>query len=506
MKITDFLDNGEQRQVLIIQYLMTEFGGIKITELASRLGSNRNTTKEDLDKLTNNLIALNNPIELIIDGNVVNLIVHERISFTKIVYFFLKDSLKYKLLLHMLTSKQVGYQTLAEMLNISLSTLTRKIRDLNQTLDKYHLKIHKGRIIGPEIAIRYFYFQLFWFGNPYQVNMEKFLNPSVMDLLTFLEKNLDYPFTAEGRVKLCIWLYITKCRFRNTKVNHELPLSEALHLAFNQSAFVGLQEVFIRFFSRYAFQWNQSESQYLYLFMIANYTLEIENEHVQMLSEIAQNNQTIASVNETFFSELYRHFSPELLTEKVKKIMTFSVLQIHYKILYFPSFFSIWGNINRQSQLISRPNPELNRLAEQLMQITFKHVRLEINREKTYNEESVKKEIFNRYLVILYIIYRQLDIHLNVGCDFPFEDSMNALLIEEIEDQINPKIKARFTEFNKQNSYDVVITYKDENPELPNSTPVYTLLSIEHNIDFPVLEEFLDKYYQNKIHSKVNLL
>lgn len=505
LRTTDFLDAGEQRQIQIIRVLMTDSEGIMVANLARKLTINRSTLKEDLEKLQANLLRLDNAVEVVDEENLIRLVINEQISFTKIIYSFLQRSLKYQILLHLLTSKQVSYGTLAETMSISLSTLTRKIRDLNAILNKYHLKIHQGKIEGSEIAIRYFYFQLFWFGNPYQVNVDEFVNPSVKDLLSFLESNLDYPFTEEGQVKLCIWLYITKCRFRNTKVSHELPLPEQLFTDLNRSAFVGLQDLFIRFFSRYAFQWNQSESEYLYLFMIANYTLELDNPHVQDLIKIAKSNQKIDQMDKTFLEELYTHFDPSLLKDELTKKVYFTLLQVHYKALYFPSFFSIWGNTNLQERLEQVPNLALQQLANRMTEKTFSLIQSSKLGKRNFYAESVKKELHNRYTVLLHAIYNELDIVLQVGCDFPFEASMNTIIIENIEERINHRIKVNFVRFRRGETYDAIITYKDSDALMTEIVPVYTLLSIEHNIDFPILENFLYQNYQNKINLKVNL-
>lgn len=55
-------------------------------------------------------------------------------------------------------------------LNISSATLSRRVKELNDSLNEFHLKIKSGRLTGPESQIRYFYFQLFWFGRPYLEN------------------------------------------------------------------------------------------------------------------------------------------------------------------------------------------------------------------------------------------------------------------------------------------------------------------------------------------------
>lgn len=58
--------------------------------------------------------------------------------------------------------------------NISLATLSRRVKELNDSLKEFHLKIKSGRLTGPENQIRYFYFQLFWFGRPYLENKKEY--------------------------------------------------------------------------------------------------------------------------------------------------------------------------------------------------------------------------------------------------------------------------------------------------------------------------------------------
>lgn len=90
--------------------------------------------------------------------------ISENMSIQLVIHAYIRKSSKFKLLELLLTSSYSNLESLSRRLFISYSSVRRDIKDLNQLLSKYSLKISAKdgvRLEGDELGIRLFYTILF---------------------------------------------------------------------------------------------------------------------------------------------------------------------------------------------------------------------------------------------------------------------------------------------------------------------------------------------------------
>lgn len=99
--------------------------------------------------------------EFLIHSNLGFRLIRKTISFKKMIDFYAHQELSYSLLQELFLYRELISYDFYENHHVSESTLRRKIRAINQSLNKYNLHItfaQKIKLTGSEIAIRSFYF------------------------------------------------------------------------------------------------------------------------------------------------------------------------------------------------------------------------------------------------------------------------------------------------------------------------------------------------------------
>ncbi|NLM67836.1 MAG: helix-turn-helix domain-containing protein [Enterococcus sp.] len=114
--------------------------------------------------------TLKSDIELLYSENECRLIIHQRYgiklvreqkSLKKLLNYYIQQELSFILLRDLLLHRELISYDFLEESHVSESTLRRKIKTINRSLNKYELHItyaQKIRIVGTEVAIRSFYF------------------------------------------------------------------------------------------------------------------------------------------------------------------------------------------------------------------------------------------------------------------------------------------------------------------------------------------------------------
>lgn len=144
----------------------------------------------------------NNEVHVYIDKETIFLKYVTNISLDNFVSIYIENSLKYKILSMIYYHKNLNSIKLCEYLNISLSTLNRKINECNKLLSSFELRIKKFELKGSPLQFSYFYYSLFR-----NSGINKEIEPGLNDenLVKFLEKSMSIDFTYTQKLSVHIW-------------------------------------------------------------------------------------------------------------------------------------------------------------------------------------------------------------------------------------------------------------------------------------------------------------
>ncbi|WP_106396185.1 helix-turn-helix domain-containing protein [Enterococcus timonensis] len=384
-------------------------------------------------------------------------------------------------------------------LNLSQATFTRRVKELNEDLVEFHVQIKNGRMKGPELQVRYFYFQLLLFGRPYLVNLQQFSQNAHDQILTFLNKQFNFPYTQDGKIKFEIWLYILQKRLRygrhETLDYRDLPV----HLL-QESNFISLmQNTLLRFALQSAFAWNQYESLIFYLFMISSFTLDTTNHFVQDFLLQEKNNDTLVNGLTEQFENTMAHFLPFYTFSKdFSRKINLNVSQNHFRLVYMRGWISVFGRIGLQDRLAHFEDQNLLNLCQTLTDNSLNYLKL-----SQQDRDFSQVELFGRYASILQLIFKEVELRLQIACDFPYERLMQDIVIEMVRERLINSVKWDLMKYDASSRYDVILSSQIK--EYPNAhqAKIFVMLSNEFDFDFPYLNELLKATYLEKMQERM---
>lgn len=495
MKVYELLDANEQRQLEIIQTLLSYQGKASIRELAEKLGVYRNTVKDDLASLKNTLadqfaaVSLNETEGAVFfktDGTVTNI---------DIGYLFLQRSINYNILIYLFENGHFDQATMAWRLGISEATLSRRLRKLNTLLAEFSLKIRNGKLTGSELQIRHFYFSLFWYGRPYELNEKEELDALGLEFIQTLETYLGIPFTEEGKIKMKLYLGIISKRL--ALFNHQIKnyLEPGIDYEFNDSFYFALQQILADYAKRFPYDLAAEESAIFYLFIVANFSLDMDNARTkELLNEGREQGYFVVELSERVFKRVEERIDVSKLSPIFMKNLRYLLFNIHVNSYYFHGQLSYFNTNNINELLHEFPDPLLFDFAKDWAEWV-------VGLMGTSETERASKQeyLFEYYAALVYLGYRDLDLKLVVGCDFPFERNIAYVFIDHLANHIDPRIKVELQPYQKAQSYDLIITniHKDYSGIVPER--VLVLFSLETSFDIENVEQFVSFYYRKKL-------
>ncbi|MCA9764873.1 MAG: helix-turn-helix domain-containing protein [Carnobacterium sp.] len=239
------LDKYESRRLSLLELLYYNEHVVTLSFLSEKLNCAERTLKNDINYLKrcfgdDFLKTSNRGIQLQLPKNKGIEVFYE---------YALRDSFSFSLLEHIFKNDTLSTIELAQLVDTSISTVTRSIQRINDTLKPYTIEITSSpyKIVGDESNIRLFFFYYFSERYSHSVWPYEKINESIFDqlILYFATHNqlaLDY----NEFIKLKKWLAISLIRTQKKHyISIERPYSNA----------------FIPDLTNYSFQVNEIEKE-----------------------------------------------------------------------------------------------------------------------------------------------------------------------------------------------------------------------------------------------------
>lgn len=492
MKLFDLLDKPEQRQVKIIQLILRNNQQIPLTSLIDELHIDRTTLKEDLEMINDHLKEISESIYVIQEKGIITFVRDIKTSANEIYFTYLQKATKYRLLILLMKDNKLSQIAISNKLSVSSSTLERRIRELNNYLIDFHISIKNGKITGQEIQIRHFYLQLLWFANPYKLNQNIFGTLKMERIVKSLNPTTDLPLILNeaGIVKLEIYLSIVKKRIKN------IPAQSLLdNLQFNSELYQIISNKVRHIKDLSEIIQTPYESKLLFLFLISNFCLDIENELIQNSLEEELANFDLVNKIHTKITESVNNSlkSYHLDLDFVKKI-NLSLIQVHFRAVYMRGWLAIFGDQGIYDQLAFLPEGRFFDVSRGLCTTIINMLAL------TGNDKRVLlSEISGRYASIFHLAFRSINFRLKIGCDFGYEDIMAQIIIDNITQKIDSRIDVEISVYSPKKQYDIIIGNLSKDYPEQEKFKLFVMLGTEYDTDFPMLNSFLEKEYFSRI-------
>lgn len=486
MKIEELLDKKEAREVGILKKVILSGGRITDAELLVYLGVSKASFESDLTELAYYLKPYEHDCSLFYDGQWVVIQMSDQFSINQVLDDYVRASIKFQLIDHLFHYREFTIAQLTTKFMISESSLFRKIKELNQLLKEFGLKIRNGQLKGEELQIRYFFFQIYWFLTPYEVHQEKTLTVQNARIIEALEKALNLSFEEHGRLKISLWLTISKKRIVvQQKIFKELSVKSQLY---EQDPFFKLLRSFVlRFISRYPLEIDEEESLLHFIFLTSMSVLA-ESDFADY--SLIRGRRTPTSLADTFVLEhVILYYRPQKFFPELEKKILYYFSQIHSRLYFFKGELELFDRENIWQKEQSLSSHQLS---------DFSHVLLEKSLEcfaESYEEgNSLHEWSLVKYLSVLAIIDFEIVGEIRIGIDLKMDHLYKEVLTQVLVLSLKNLNGLTIEPYNSKKWYDLMIT---------NSIKPNMYRSVK---EVYVLSELGSTYDINQIRMKIRAL
>ena len=316
MKIEDFLEKKESFQVQIIKALILASGQLSYQSLRSHLGISKGSLESYLGEIVDYLETYGEDCYLTNDGQKVELFLSGDFPIFNVYRDYVTRSLKYQLLDYVFQHREFTVVKITSDLAISESSLFRKIKEVNDLLKEFNLQIKNGSLQGEELQIRYFYFQLYWSLTPYRSFQANLLSDQNLRLINGVEKELEIKINEFSRIRLSLWLTISKKRATLTDKKYQ-GIKGKMKDYQKDSLYLKVRRLVLLYFSRYSIEVGEEESMLHYVFLTS---MSILSEKDFSTYDLFRSKRTPTAVVDTLLRETvllhYRPRKPSIALER----------------------------------------------------------------------------------------------------------------------------------------------------------------------------------------------
>ena len=474
MHIESLLDKKEVIQVEIIRFLLFQTKKTTKQTLAKKVKLTQNALKEYLVDIVTTCQSLGETFNISIEEKELAITFSSDINFDKIILAYVNQSLAYQILRYVLEHKKVSIFQLSQEFSSSEATIFRKLRDLNQLLKPFHIKIKNGQLVGDELQIRYFYYSLLTI-----IDTEFSSDDlAVTYLIEKIQPEFRHTFSKGALKRLSCWLFVT--RHRLSVANHENS-----HFFDIQDKFISdplyqkMGEVIQRYFQDMVSYVGKYEGAMFYCFFVSFDILGADNFSSY---DLTRRKKISTAMLDTYSREIIlSYYGYQRLSISDEKGLAYKLSQIHTRVFCFQGEMTLYDPKRIHDYFQQYITPDMTDLIIRLIQTAQERLGL---------TETIKPFLWTNYANILVSINLSLYQNLTVGIDldnlFSFGESLYHFLLSELSGI--PQV--RFEKFHEYEYYDLILTTR-EKPIA--ETPHYYYLS-----------EFISPYDIEKIKLIIN--
>ncbi|GFH39980.1 hypothetical protein Hs20B_03780 [Lactococcus insecticola] len=354
------------------------------------------------------------------------------------------------------------------------------MRELNQVLEDFNIAIKNGQMVGDELQIRYFYYQLLSFMDiRFSIN-----DPEVIGLIKLLQPEFARTLSKAAQKRLACWNYVT--RHRLTIANHQNDrLTQHIERRFkSDQLYLFLNQVVQPYFQRLTPSVSKYEGAMLYSFMVSFYILGEENFSSY---DLTRRKKIGTAMLDTFTREMILNdYGYQRLSIEDERGLTYHLAQIHAQALYFRGNLTIFDQERLtyyyQAQLTTAPSDLLARLMTQ----TF------TREPELAANTSAKAFIWQNYANL--IIATEFSLHhtVFVGIELSNLTSLSDSLYHFLVAQLSGIAQVTIEKYRQHQYYDLVLT------------TVEKPIAVEKNRYY--LSEFISDYDIKKIKIRLSAI
>lgn len=290
----DFLDKQAQQQVQILRFLIRKQRLVSIDTLLDAFSLSTPTIQKAVTTLKEKLSLFDERATLLVlEKTQLQLSLPDTFDLRAFLYeSYYAESIDIHLIDQLYLTRELSITKLTFDLQVSEASIFRRLKKLNQLLADFDVHYKNKELVGRAEDLQLFYYSFYMQIYPIKYLAKRFYRESFLQLLTIFESVLIIQFTPIQKTKLMIWLSVME-RLLDIRITHRYT---KLPDIFFDSRFNQLEQVFLRFSSRYAMQWPKEAISWFYLFLQAEGILPLHENLYHQWEKMVTNLLTILKV------------------------------------------------------------------------------------------------------------------------------------------------------------------------------------------------------------------
>lgn len=499
MDIYSLLDKNDQVELKIFNELLKGDMHHEIAVIRKNLGLTRPRFNDRLAGLSQRLMAISEQITLDkVNGEEVVLRLPLYFNTSDVYFIYLKESINYQILYRLYERGKLDLFTVIEELFLSESAYYRRIREINEVLIEFDLKIVNGILKGDELQIRYFFFNLFWYFFPLTIVVENNTDPTIKNLITIIENQTELKFSFFDYQKLFLWLKITLKRINHPEKQPSSVVEYHLMVLRERESYRQTKNIYFRFLARLALPFQDEEVLYVYLFLLSQFILPIKADFfADVFTVVSPKVKPVLTEMEDY---LYSIFNRAALDEEVKEKVRYTLINIIYTEIFFTGFSVYFDEEKLQDvgqEIVSLPFDEYVDKLYELLQNIYRHVK---KQRRILKQAEMKKNqaLIFRLLCLLSYVDKISTPRFLIGFDYYGDDLLKELSYEVSVDLLKQDPLIIAEPYNSTTDYDLVLTNSDVNKQ-SYLAPTYVFSEVLTPKEVRYLRKIIKKMHLKKV-------
>ncbi|KAF1297351.1 transcriptional regulator [Enterococcus sp. JM4C] len=475
MRFEELLEKKEAKQIGLLKNLVMTGGKQPIQEMAQRLQVTKKSVETYVEDLQLFLKRYKEQCRLVYDGYYLALSLAPEFSVSEIENQFYQEAPKFQILVTLLQEREIAFVRVSQELQISESSLSRKIKELNLLLKEFDLTIWQGKMEGEEAQIRYFYFQLLW----YMGNSVEEVSGRNQRYVENIERGLDIQLRPEARKRVLLWLKITKLRL-NVPHQKFARLNKKFQPYLKDPMYQKLKQIVYRSFGYYAVEIQEEEAMLHFCFLLSMSILSEAEFHQYSL--VRSRFTPTGLVDTLLLENILRFYRPIKVHHEVEALCYYYLAQIHPQLYFFKGDIEVYNRENiwaMEQELSSR---DMRGLCQKLLALAQESFALPEDEQNSLLAMTAVK-----YLSVLAILDFQMNREVRVGIHLKMEPLFKNATITMLILHLKSLNGVVVEECRENQTYDLIIS----NEKLPTHKTVYYFSELGTKYDIAQIKQLI---------------
>ena len=498
MYMEDFLDKQERISNQILELLQTHGGYLskkKLTELLEISGNSLRIYLKNIEVRLEKFVESGH-VFFEVEANNVKFSVDGTTNLSNISNDFFRDSYKYKIIMYLYMNETLNLIDLENELHISGSSITRRIKELNEILAEFDLKIKNRRLVGTKIQLNYFYYLFFIRVMPFTDRAELLSRSKTINAYTeVLNKQYDLGWGDDEKLSVFLWLKIL-IRLNSYKEQREEALTPvSRELIKNNPAYSKVKISFFRFLKKYALSFVEEDAIGLYYFLIGFDLIKNDSELYEEIRDVDIDKETPINVAINFFwrdIEKYTYFKNDTK-------INYTLFNLYSKLAIFKGESFIYNRTITEFNRKSLEREDFGLIIQKLL-AAYQSV-------AQFNGLNAPESLYYlqiQYLYILNILNFEFDDVLKIGLFINRDPIMEKLTMIIMERLLHGILNVQVEACQEGKDYDLIVTNRMGVSQQQFESPLYIMSEIGVSSDEAVADVINEVLEIDKV-KKINM-